>query len=42
MEEENKEPGLSINTIIVAAIILLVLVILWAIFTGRMGIFTGK
>jgi hypothetical protein len=32
--------GISINVIIVAAIALIVLVVLWAIFTGRMGGFT--
>jgi len=36
-----KGQGLSLNTIIVAAIVLIVLVVLWAIFTGRMGIFTS-
>ena len=35
-----KGQGLSLNTIIVAAIVLIVLVVLWAIFTGRMGDFT--
>ena len=35
-----KGQGLSLNTIIVAAIVLIVLVVLWAIFTGRMGVFT--
>ncbi len=34
-----KAQGISINTIIIAAIALIVLVILIAIFTGRMGIF---
>ncbi len=34
-----KAQGLSINTIIVAAIALIVLVVLIAIFTGRMGLF---
>jgi len=33
--------GLSLNTIIIAAIVLVVLVVLWAIFTGRMGGFAG-
>jgi len=43
-----KSQGLSLNTIIVAAIVLIVLIVLWAIFTGRMGGFalglkqTGK
>ncbi len=35
-----KGQGLSLNTIIIAAIVLIVLVVLWAIFTGRMGVFT--
>lgn len=35
-----KAQGLSLNTIIIAAIVLIVLVVLWAIFTGRMGGFT--
>ena len=34
-----KAQGLSLNIIIVAAIVLIVLVVLWAIFTGRMGDF---
>lgn len=34
-----KGQGLSINVIIVAALALIVLIVLWAIFTGRMGIF---
>jgi len=34
-----KGQGLSLNTIIIAAIVLIVLVVLWAIFTGRMGTF---
>ena len=33
--------GLSLNTIIIAAIALIVLVVLVMIFTGRMGAFTG-
>ena len=33
--------GLSLNTIIIAAIALIVLVVLVMIFTGRMGGFTG-
>jgi len=33
----NKSQGLSLNVIIVAAIALIVLIVLWAIFTGRMG-----
>lgn len=35
-----KGQGLSLNTIIIAAIVLIVLIVLWAIFTGRMGGFT--
>ena len=35
-----KGQGLSLNTIIIAAIVLIVLIVLWAIFTGRMGNFT--
>lgn len=35
-----KGQGISINTIIIAAIALAVLVVLFAIFTGRLGIFT--
>ena len=35
-----KGQGLSLNTIIIAAIVLIVLVVLWAIFTGRMGKFS--
>lgn len=31
---------MSLNIIIIAAIVLIVLVVLWAIFTGRMGIFS--
>ena len=34
-----KGQGLSLNTIIIAAIVLIVLIVLWAIFTGRMGQF---
>ena len=36
----NKAQSISINTIIVAAIALAVLVVLFAIFTGRLGGFT--
>ncbi len=36
-----KGQGLSLNTIIIAAIVLIVLIVLWAIFTGRMGKFTA-
>ena len=35
-----KAQGISINTIIIAAIALAVLVVLFAIFTGRLGIFS--
>ena len=35
-----KAQGISINTIIIAAIALIVLVVLVMIFTGRMGVFT--
>ena len=34
--------GLSLNTIIIAAIALIVLVVLVMIFTGRMSVFTGQ
>jgi len=37
---KKKGQGLSLNTIIVAAIVLIVLIVLWAIFTGRMGGFS--
>ncbi len=37
-----KGQGLSLNTIIIAAIVLIVLIVLWAIFTGRMGTFTTE
>lgn len=37
-----KGQGLSLNTIIIAAIVLIVLIVLWAIFTGRMGKFTTE
>ena len=36
----NKSQSISINTIIIAAIALAVLVVLFAIFTGRIGGFT--
>ena len=36
-----KGQGLSLNTIIIAAIVLIVLIVLWAILTGRMGAFTS-
>ncbi len=35
-----KAQGISINTIIIAAIALAVLVVLFAIFTGRLGLFS--
>lgn len=37
---KKKAQGLSLNTIIIAAIVLIVLVVLWAVFTGRMGVFS--
>ena len=37
-----KGQGMSLNTIIIAAIVLIVLVVLWSIFTGRMGKFAGE
>jgi len=37
---KKKGQGLSLNVIIVAAIALIVLIVLWAIFTGRMGGFS--
>ena len=37
---KKKGQGLSLNTVIIAAIVLIVLVVLWAIFTGRMGAFS--
>lgn len=37
-----KAQGLSINTIIIAAIALLVLVVLSVVFTGRMGFWTKE
>ena len=36
-----KAQGLSLNVIIIAAIVLIVLIVLWAIFTGRIGSFTS-
>ena len=39
---DKKGQGLSLNVIIIAAIVLIVLVVLWAIFTGRMGTFTKE
>lgn len=35
-----KSQGLSLNVVIIAAIVLIVLIVLWAIFTGRMGGFS--
>jgi len=35
-----KKSQLSLNTIIIAAIVLVVLVVLWSIFKGRMGAFS--
>ena len=32
-----KGQGLSLNVIIIAAVVLIVLVVLWSIFTGKMG-----
>ncbi len=40
MNFKKKGQGLSLNTIIIAAIVLIVLVVLWAVFTGRMGKFS--
>lgn len=37
---KKKAQGLPLNVIIIAAIVLIVLVVLWAIFTGRMGVFS--
>ena len=39
MLRNRKAQGLSLNTIIIAAIVLVVLVVLFLIFTGRMGSF---
>ena len=36
-----KSQGISLNVIIIAAIALIILVVLIAVFTGRFGIFTG-
>ena len=41
MKFGKKGQGLSLNVIIIAAIVLIVLIVLWAIFTGRMGGFTS-
>ncbi|MFH2027602.1 MAG: hypothetical protein ABIJ08_00550, partial [Nanoarchaeota archaeon] len=35
-----KAQGLSLETIIIAAIVLIVLIVLWAIFTGQIGGFS--
>ena len=40
MLKNKKAQGLSLNTIIIAAIVLIVLVVLIMVFTGRMGWFT--
>lgn len=37
-----KSQGLSLNVIIVAAVVLIVLIVLWAIFTGRIGAFSTE
>jgi len=37
-----KGQGLSLNTIIIAAIVLIVLIVLWSIFTGRIGGFSKE
>jgi len=37
-----KSQGLSLNTIIIAAIVLIVLVVLWSIFTGKIGGFSKE
>ena len=34
--------GFSLNTIIIAAVVLIVLVVIWSIFTGRMGGFVEE
>lgn len=39
--KNKKTQGLSLNTIIIAALVLVVLIVLWAIFTGRMGKFSS-
>jgi len=36
----HKKSQLSLKTIIIAAIVLIVLVVIWAIFTGRIGTFS--
>jgi len=42
MKSNKKGQGLSITTVVIAAIALLVLVVLAAIFAGRLGIFSWK
>ena len=37
-----KAQGLSLNVIIIAAIVLIVLIVLWSIFAGRMGVFSRE
>ncbi|MGM5481857.1 MAG: hypothetical protein ACQESF_00195 [Nanobdellota archaeon] len=37
-----KAQGLSLNTIVIAALVVLVFVILAAVFMGRMSVFTGQ
>ena len=39
MFKNNKAQGLSLNTIIIASLVLIVLVVLILVFSGRMGIF---
>ena len=39
---ENKAQGLSLNVVIIAAVVLVVLIVLWSIFTGRMGGFSEE
>ena len=38
--KSKKKGQLSLNTIIIAAIVLIVLIVLWLIFSGKMGGFT--
>ena len=38
----SRAQGLSLNVIIIAAIVLIVLIILWAIFTGKMAGFSKE
>jgi len=37
-----KAQGLSLKTIIIAAVVLIVLIVLWSIFTGKMGGFSEE